>query len=42
MIFEHIVWSSKKFNQENLPSQTLRKTVTISDDDETVEIRKGR
>jgi len=42
IIFEHIVWSSKKFNQENLPFQTLRKTVTISDDDETVEIRKGR
>ncbi len=42
MIFEHILWSAKKFNEDDLPKKTLRKIVNITDNDETVELRKGR
>jgi len=42
MIFEHIIWSFKKFDSSSLPSETLRKVVNIKDEDETLELRKGR
>ncbi len=42
MITEHILWSFKKFNEGDLPKKTLRKVVKIIDNDETVELRKGR
>ena len=42
MIFEHIIWSFKKFDSSNLPKDTLRKIVNIKDKDETLELRKGR
>ena len=42
MIFEHIIWSFKKFDESKLPSETLRKIVNIKDKDETLELRKGR
>ena len=46
LIFEHILWSIKmtlKSNRKlNLPEISLRKVVNITDNDETVELRKGR
>ena len=42
LIIEHIIWSLKKFDKSKLPTKTLRKVVNIMDQDETLEIRKGR
>ena len=42
LIIEHIIWSLKKFDKSKLPTKTLRKVVNIVDQDETLEIRKGR
>lgn len=42
MITEHIFWSFKKFDPTDLPTETLRRVVKISDNDETLELRKGR
>ena len=42
LIFEHIVWNFKKFDPSDLPNETLRKIVKINDEDETIELRKGR
>ena len=42
LIFEHLVWSTKKFNDNDLPKKTLRKIVNIKDNDDTIELRKGR
>lgn len=42
MIFEHLIWNFKKFDSSNLPKETLRKIVNIKDNDETLELRKGR
>jgi len=42
MIFEHIIWSFKKFDESKLPSQILTKIVNIKDKDEAPDLRKGR
>lgn len=42
MISEHIVWNFKNIDLSKLPNQSLRKTVKISDADETLELRRGR
>ena len=42
MISEHIVWNFKNIDLSKLPNQSLRKTVKISDTDETLELRRGR
>lgn len=42
MIFEHLIWNFKNIDLNNLPSESLRKTVKISDTDETLELRRGR
>ena len=42
LIIEHLIWSTKKFDDQNLPKQTLRQIVNINDMDETLELRKGR
>ena len=42
LIFDHILWNFKKFDKTNLPDKTLRKIVNINDNDDTVELRKGR
>lgn len=42
MIFEHIIWNFKDIDLSTLPSESLRKTVNISDTDETLELRRGR
>ena len=42
LIIEHLIWSAKKFDDRNLPKQTLRQIVNINDMDETLELRKGR
>ena len=42
LIIEHLIWSTKKFDDQNLPKKTLRQIVNINDMDETLELRKGR
>ena len=42
LIIEHLIWNFKRFNPDDLPDITLRKIVNITDDDATLELRKGR
>jgi radical SAM superfamily enzyme YgiQ (UPF0313 family) len=42
LLFDHIKWSMKKNDLSKLPDITLRKITSISDLDQTVELRKGR
>ena len=42
LIIEHLIWNFKKFDKKDLPSLSLRKIVNISDEDDTLELRKGR
>jgi len=42
MIIEHIIWNFKNIDLSKLPNQSLRKTVKITDNDETLELRRGR
>lgn len=42
LIFEYIKWSLSVFKKINLPKETLREVINIEDDDETLELRKGR
>ena len=42
LIFDHIIWSFNFFKKFDLPKDTLRKIVQITDTDQSLEIRKGR
>ncbi len=42
LIFEHLIWNFKKFDKKDLPNLSLRKIVNITDNDDTLELRKGR
>ena len=42
LIFEHLIWNFKKFDKKDLPNLSLRKIVNISDNDDSLELRKGR
>lgn len=42
LIIHHLIWSINIFRKKSLPDKSLRKIVNISDNDETVLLRKGR